>query len=291
MRSSLPLLRIAAVLAMASAGQTAASDQSALYVKHEGQMHLVRRMQEYKPYIEINGKLVPASGNKAMLAPAPGYVPVCINVLNAERGAMSNADRMTSQYSFRAQFESPIPCDNVFLVLDIGKDSKDSRLLCYEIGHLDPLAPRVVSCGTDLPNRHFAGQTEVHVFVGGAEALNTTQTVADRQAALAKMVAKRIAGVQQANPRPFVGFTPRYPESLLKTGRTGGAVVSLRVASDGSVQDLVVKSATDPAFGEVALAAVQQWHFLPKVEKGRAVETAVDVPFEFAPPERAAGGN
>jgi hypothetical protein len=32
---------------------------------------------------------------------------------------------------------------------------------------------------------------------------------------------------------------------------------------------------------------VRQWRFIPKVEKGRAVESHVDMPFTFTPPEKS----
>jgi TonB family protein len=53
------------------------------------------------------------------------------------------------------------------------------------------------------------------------------------------------------------------------------------------VLDPQVKEASDPAFGESAVVAARQWRFLPRVKNGRAVETQVDMPFDFAPPSVA----
>jgi hypothetical protein len=44
----------------------------------------------------------------------------------------------------------------------------------------------------------------------------------------------------------------------------------------------VLRSATDPAFGD---AAVQEWRFLTTVKNDAAVETKVLVPFSFDPPK------
>ena len=72
--------------------------------------------------------------------------------------------------------------------------------------------------------------------------------------------------------------------ALRKAGVKGKAVVTVRITPQGTVRDPVVESASDPAFGEAALAAVRQWRFIPRVEDGRAVEARVNMPFVFAPP-------
>jgi TonB family protein len=98
------------------------------------------------------------------------------------------------------------------------------------------------------------------------------------------MVAKRIAGRPEADPEAFVGPAPEYPASLAKVKGHGKAVVPVRVGADGRIHDPVIKTATDPAFGEAALAAVRLWRFLPRIQGGHPVESKVDMPFEFAPP-------
>jgi TonB family protein len=61
--------------------------------------------------------------------------------------------------------------------------------------------------------------------------------------------------------------------------------VSCVIAPDGKPTDPVMKSATDPAFAEAALAVVSQWWFLPKVENGHAVASKAELPFDFTPPK------
>jgi TonB family protein len=50
------------------------------------------------------------------------------------------------------------------------------------------------------------------------------------------------------------------------------------------VIDPVVKSASDPAFGEAALGAVKLWRFLPRVKDDYPPETRADVPVVFSQP-------
>ena len=123
-----------------------------------------------------------------------------------------------------------------------------------------------------------------HVFSGGAEVLQSQIPFGERYAALNKMVAARIKGVQEAAPKLFMGLGPEYPAALMKQNIKGRAVISVRVGPNGDVFDPVIKSATDPAFGDAALAAVKLWRFLPRVRNGYPVEAMVDVPVVFAPP-------
>lgn len=85
-------------------------------------------------------------------------------------------------------------------------------------------------------------------------------------------------------PKPIEGPKPHYPAELEDTGREGSAIVSITVEADGTVSDAAVKSADDPAFGAVALNAIQGWRFEPARENGQAVATRIDAPFKFSAP-------
>ena len=58
----------------------------------------------------------------------------------------------------------------------------------------------------------------------------------------------------------------------------------MRIGSNGDLLDPVIKSASQPAFGEAALRAVKLWRFLPRVKNGYPVETVADVPIVFTLP-------
>lgn len=62
----------------------------------------------------------------------------------------------------------------------------------------------------------------------------------------------------------------------------GGALAQPHVFTEHG--GALLKSATDPAFGEAALAAIRQWRFLPEMKGGLAVEQSADLPFAFVPP-------
>ena len=84
-----------------------------------------------------------------------------------------------------------------------------------------------------------------------------------------------------AAPRPFVGPSPEYPPGLRKAKVKGEAMIRLQIRANGAVLDPQVRSASDPAFGEAALAAIRMWRFLPKVKDGRPVGTEAEMPFSF----------
>jgi len=98
------------------------------------------------------------------------------------------------------------------------------------------------------------------------------------------MVAARIGHDQDVGPRPLITPAPDYPDALRKTKQKGQAVLAFRIGVRGEILEPTVTSATDPAFGEAALAAIRLWRFLPQVRGGSPVETAAEMPFNFAPP-------
>jgi TonB family protein len=87
--------------------------------------------------------------------------------------------------------------------------------------------------------------------------------------------------VKEAAPQPLAGPPPEYPAKLRDAKLGGHAAVHLKISKTGRVSDLQVSSATDPAFGESALAAARQWRFLPRVVDGTPVESTAEMPFVF----------
>lgn len=82
-------------------------------------------------------------------------------------------------------------------------------------------------------------------------------------------------------PRPTAQVQPLYPLAMRFDGVFGEAVISFVAAADGNVVDATVASATDPAFGEAALAAVKNWKFTPGKKAGQTVNTRMQVPIVF----------
>jgi TonB family protein len=72
-----------------------------------------------------------------------------------------------------------------------------------------------------------------------------------------------------------------YPADLKRAGITGEAVVDFVVTANGDVVSPVVFSATNPEFGQAAVAAISEWKFTPAVLDGRAVNVRMRQPFRF----------
>ncbi len=88
-----------------------------------------------------------------------------------------------------------------------------------------------------------------------------------------------------ANRPPAQRFSngPIYPEIFHITATPGRAVVRFVVNEAGEVIEPAVVSATEPEFGEAALATIVQWRFWPARKNGRAVKSRVELPIDFSP--------
>jgi len=269
--------------------------QTAFTVEYEGTMHLVRQVKKVIPCIEVGGKMVPVSGVGANLDPASAYLPFSITITKIEGTFVQTSNHEGTRLDFSAEFESPVECKNAFLVMEvrpkIGKRLGPLSLFCHEIGPLRPGKPQKVRCNVAVVGWFGEGAEYVaHVFDDGVEARNSLQVEDPREQAMTKAIAERIAGLKQSEPALWSGSPPGYPMALLasKIYIAGEATVLFRISKDGFVRGLTLKSATHRAFGEVVLHTVRTWRFLPKVENGQAVETRVEFPFKFSPPENSA---
>lgn len=93
--------------------------------------------------------------------------------------------------------------------------------------------------------------------------------------------APAVASGSHVQPRVVDVVKAEFPAGLRFTGNTGEAMIRFVVRSDGAVAKVSVVSATHPAFGEAAAAAVEQWQFEPGRVDGRAVNTRMQVPIYF----------
>jgi TonB family protein len=263
--------------------------QHVLLADDAGTMTVVRAANGVHALVEKNGKLVEISTRGFVLREVPEYLPVFVDVrdvaaqLNYTQA--NGGGQLNNDFYFRATVETSYPLTDVFIVLYYETQSGKRALILNGIGKLEPHRSMPVSIfvpmDTPLGNGHYT----IHLFSGGAEVLQSQIPYMTRENALDRMVAKRIADVTAAAPKFFVGPPPEYPASLKKAGLKGQATVSIRVGANGAVNDAVVESASDPAFGDAALVAIRVWRFLPKVKDGHPVETKVDVPFIFSPPD------
>jgi RNA polymerase sigma factor (sigma-70 family) len=71
------------------------------------------------------------------------------------------------------------------------------------------------------------------------------------------------------------------PQATRKSGADAKALADMVVDEGGHVRNAVIVNATDPAFGDAALAAVGHWEFQPARKGDRAVAMHTQVQFEF----------
>ena len=271
--------------------------QQMLYVlESDGYYYPVVKASQDRPFVMKQGKLEAARGTRFALRRVEEYLPVYIKVLSKEAGSTglvpltsgpSVPFQLNNEFYFNATFESASRLEDVFLVLALESSDMGRNIFTYEVGLLEAGTPKQISVFVPLEQKLGQGKLNLFLFSGGAEVFSSEQPATLREEMLDRMIAKRIAGVQQMGPRPFFGLGPDYPDALRQTGLRGEVMVTMRISPRGVVLDPVVERATHPAFGEAALAVLPLWRFVPRIEGGRAVESMVKLPFVFDPPEMA----
>jgi len=266
--------------------------QTVLSVEEDGKAYVVHRVHNHFYYVMKDGKLEPVRSSHLGLAPARQFAPVFISVANlrvhtSKLELINSGSEVNHEFHFEGEFKTAYTLANVFLVLELQTEKQGTVIFSQEIGDLTPGEARSVAVTVPVPDDIGRGRFQTHLFSDGVEVLHSLQPELFRENQLQKLVRARIAGVTQAQAKPFAGPMPVYPEPLLKAGVVGHAMVAIRITPTGLVLDPVVVSATDPAFGEAAVVAIRQWRFLPMVENGRAVESKVSLPFNFVPPVAA----
>jgi len=259
--------------------------QHLLFAKSGDAMHVVKRVVQQTPYVDDGtGKLVPAERTYAFRA-APEFLPAFVTVhnLNVRYQALQvdGGNQINREFRFDASFESAYPLDDVFVVLDLNSEHIGKAIFLHEIGRMAPHEPTRLDLAFPITENFGAGKFQLHIYANGAELLHSKMSPEAVERALNKSVRHRIEGVQNAAAQPFIGPDPEYPAQLQKKKLNGSALLAFTITPHGQIFDPVVKSATDPAFGQAALVAIRQWRFLPKVVNGQPVESHAEMPFEF----------
>lgn len=284
--------RLIGLLAVVAGCSLTARAQVALVVQHEGQPHLVRMVKRGFCVIEVAGRKIEVSrGAPLALVPVSEFRPLFVKVRDfrvngyAVHLESENVGTMAvnKSFEFRATFESPVEVDNVFAAVEFeGEGTK--RIFYQEVGTLRPLEPKRVAVRVPLAQALGRGRVRLHVFAEGGEVLHSRQSPGERDPRMRRMISRRLEGVTDAPVRLFVAPAPDYPEQLREKKVKGEALVRLRVSMRGEVREVALRSASDSAFGEAALAAARLAWFFPRLQGGKALETEVDLPFKFEPP-------
>lgn len=264
--------------------------QHALYAEHEGEMRLVRRVQEQRPIVEQDGHEMVALAQKFLLRKVDEFSPAFITVRKLSIGihTMDVVGTSTMQFSnnfvLEGEFESAYALKNAFLVLETTYQKSPAALFVQEIGNLSPGKPRSLK----IVLRANAGtepfKYQLRLFAGGREVFHSEQSARFREEMLDQMVARRIVQAGDAEPQLFFGPPAAYPPQLAKSKPPGTATVRFRIDARGVVLDPVATAASHPAFGEAAVATLRQWRFVPRVRDGQPVEATVNLPVVFNPP-------
>lgn len=267
------------------------SAQSLLFCEHKDKFYPVVMAHAHAAYVQVDGKPVAASGRRFSLKKTGEYLPCFVSVCDMEVKTsylmINDGGEINHDFFFRARLETPYNLDNVFIVLELDTDSVGKVLFLQEVGRLVARESKLIDVGVPLAGGLGEGKYQFHLFAGGRELLHSNIPPLEREAVLDQMVAKRTAGAPDGLPAFFTGPDPEYPKGFLKAKTKGEAVIAMRIGAYGQVFDPKIKSATDPAFGESALAAVRLWRFLPRIKGGRAVESIVELPVNFSPPAKS----
>ncbi|MCX6616132.1 MAG: energy transducer TonB [Acidobacteria bacterium] len=73
---------------------------------------------------------------------------------------------------------------------------------------------------------------------------------------------------------------PQYPPEAKQAGIQGTVLLHVKVATDGTVKEIVVKEG-EPKLVEATVEAVRQWEYEPVKLDGKAIEASTDVTVNF----------
>lgn len=290
------VIRTLSFVAVGLAVMTPLRAQNILVVEHKKKGAVVLAARGTRPIIEENGKRIIGEGNRYALHPIENIFPafVAVHDLRVKTTAiqlMDTASLINNQFEFTGEFVSATPLKDVFLAMDLTFENGQRSIFIQEIGNLEARISRRLNVAFAMGYPLGSGRYEFHVFSEGVEVLNSMQPFDLRERLLDRLVAKYSAGQPDGLPRPFICPPPEYPAKLAKSKVAGHADVRIRVRTTGAVVDPVLTAASDPAFGDAAIAAVRQWRFIPAMKNGRATEMTVTLPVAFSPQEALASSN
>lgn len=264
--------------------------QKVLMADNAGKLTWVQAVRGSDPCVNVDGTVKPIVTQGFVLKDVPEFLPMFVSVKFIKASAnyvtsLNGVGDLNNDFRFTAIIQSSYTLKNVFIVLDLTTEKGDRSIFLSEVGDLDANTSKDISAGGPTASKMGKGKYYLHIFSEGIEVLQSTIPFDVREAVLDRMVAKRIKDVHSQAPKLFVVASPDYPDSLKDANLKGLVKVAFRIGPNGAVYNPVVKSATDPAFGDAALAAVRLWRFLPAVRDDAAVGMDVVVPVVFDQPK------
>ena len=281
------ILRFLGLALLAAA--PAAMAQNLLVVQEGNSTAVVRAIGANGPMIEIDGKLRNASGSTYGFRKAKAYRKGMITITNFAV-TISHTDNLGVDYGYGldavGHLESSVSLQRCFIVLEI-TSGKDKGVFYNELPDLPAGEIRELRIVARLRDQVEAGTYQIHIFSDGLELLNSKMPASY----LMQESRRTDALILQNTPDHTVALNrekavvaPVYPAALVAQGLAGSAQVRCTINVRGEVVSAEVAQATQPLFGEAAVAAVRQWKFEPAVKDHHYVEATVIVPVNFAPP-------
>lgn len=194
-----------------------------------------------------------------------------------------SGDEAGSKWSLEGKV-SPVGQDSSLLVATLQRDGKVIGQPRLQVRNGEPARITIGS---------VRGSREPEVLQG----IDMTVTInaAERASAIPRPAAKP-AALPVAHPLAMPGFEPTqpadraagygqlspppYPKHRMVSGRV---LLDIRVGRDGSAQEVkLAHSSGDAELDSSTLDAARKWRFEPAIEDGRAAESWVRVPVEFA---------
>jgi len=96
--------------------------------------------------------------------------------------------------------------------------------------------------------------------------------------------AARVPGPSPPIAIPAHAIPPAFPIDAVRRGESGTVVLDVVVGIDGLPRTIgYAQRSGSEILDKAALDAVTKWRFQPAIRGGKAVEEAVEIPFDFEP--------
>jgi TonB family protein len=264
--------------------------QHYLAVKNGDKKSVVVAAKGIYPIVLNGGKLEVVRASRFALGEGGEYLPVHVAVRNlwvqTSSSMIDTGNEINREFHLKCDLETAFPLDYVFLVIVLKNDLGNAGLFLFEVGRLEPRRLSPVDLMVPMTMDSAPGRYDFYLFSGGRELFQSMMPIGAMEFALNRMVHEHIKDVQDAPAAPFVGPAPEYPKAFFKKGIEGNATLSFAIDANGAVSDPAVVKASQPEFGEAAMAVIRLWRFLPSVQAGHPVPSRAVLPFEFSVPPK-----
>ena len=273
-----------------------ASGQNVFVTVENGTPKIIKQIHRQTPMVETGGKLVSGGGRQYGFARATFYRPGFVSFDQSTRisihgwNALENGVLVASDFACELCVDGLTTSDTTFrhcfIVLDLVA-AKEKGIAYAEIPDL--VAGEKVPLHLTFPLRQPVreGYYRLHIFSDGAEVLHSRMTTTYVEAQK-KKTTDILSGKAQDFPAILAyRIAPTYPAALKNSGAPGSVRVRCHINKLGDVAAAELVSASDPAFGDAALAVVPKWKFDPAIIKLQFVEADVEIPVEFKLPPKS----